>query len=254
MFNEKLSKNLFEIQNLLKKEKDLNLAQTLKKEKLSLSLKKDLKESFSTKNSRFKSNPNKGESLFLSQRIKWKTKVLVKRNPKGFKQHNPIFSKKMYLQKILKILYGHLSQKTFKLFVSRAKKYSSNEFGAVLLSLLERKMDVVLYRSNLCLSLSHARHLLSHQKIFLNGIRVTQDFPFKSYLLKDGDLLSIDPEAHEKLKELLKQKREDNFFLPKASHLESCFKTLTTIFLFSPQQIFHPMKLFVKKLEIFKVS
>jgi small subunit ribosomal protein S4 len=58
-----------------------------------------------------------------------------------------------------------------------------------LMNLIERRLDIVLFRANFASTLSQARQLISHRQIFVNGVVVTSSF----FVLKKGDIISVSP-------------------------------------------------------------
>ncbi len=109
------------------------------------------------------------------------------------------FSKKTYQQKKigeffqqlkerkkLSIFYGHLTRKNLVILLRLAKKQKGS-FSRNVLCLLERRLDVVLYRSGMVQTISEARQLIRHKKIRVNDNWVT----IPSFLVSFGDILSI---------------------------------------------------------------
>lgn len=117
------------------------------------------------------------------------------------------FSKKIYQQrkagdffqqlkerKKLSLFYGSLSQKQLQnLFADAAQK--KGYFSKNLLSLLERRLDVVIFRSGLVKSIAEARQLIHHEKILVNSLKMS----IPSYCLNPGDVVSITPNAVKKI-------------------------------------------------------
>jgi small subunit ribosomal protein S4 len=119
-------------------------------------------------------------------------KALVKRTivPGGIKGRNSNkkpsqFSIQLREKQKVKRLYGLLEKQFAKLMVeaSRAKGQS----GAMLLQLLEQRMDNAVYRAGFASSRRAARQLVSHGHFTLNGRRV--DVP--SIRLKVGDEVEV---------------------------------------------------------------
>lgn len=92
----------------------------------------------------------------------------------------------------VKALYG-LSEQQLRRYVASALPHRGKtvEF---LLSALERRLDAVLVRLGIALSLGAARQLAAHGHFLVNKKRVN----VPSYLLKAGDILSIRPASVEK--------------------------------------------------------
>ncbi|HID75685.1 MAG TPA: 30S ribosomal protein S4, partial [Planctomycetaceae bacterium] len=85
----------------------------------------------------------------------------------------------------VKHYYGVLEAQ-FRRYFEKADRAKGNT-GNVLLSLLERRLDNVVYRLGFGLSRAHARQLVSHGHITVNGRRV--DIP--SYLVRPGDVIGV---------------------------------------------------------------
>jgi small subunit ribosomal protein S4 len=65
--------------------------------------------------------------------------------------------------------------------------------GEVLLQLLERRLDNVVYRMGFALNRRESRQLVRHGHFIVNGKKV--DIP--SYILKDGDMVSVAEQSRE---------------------------------------------------------
>lgn len=88
----------------------------------------------------------------------------------------------------LRAFYG-LREKQFKLTFERAQRMSGAT-GENLLSLLERRLDNVVYRQGLAATRAQARQLVSHGHFAVNGIPT--DIP--SYTVRPGETISVRPE------------------------------------------------------------
>ncbi|MBI2012682.1 30S ribosomal protein S4 [Candidatus Curtissbacteria bacterium] len=89
----------------------------------------------------------------------------------------------------VKRLYGVL-ERQFRRYYKMAslKKVAT---GEALLSILETRLDNVVYRLNLARSRYQARQLVSHGHVFVSGKRVT----IPSYNVKIGDIISFSAKA-----------------------------------------------------------
>lgn len=79
--------------------------------------------------------------------------------------------------------YG-LRETQFRLYFNKALKFRG-QTGMVLLQLLERRIDNVIFRAGLAKTRSQARQLISHRHFALNGTRVN----VPSIMVKQGDLI-----------------------------------------------------------------
>ncbi|KAI9493478.1 hypothetical protein BDB00DRAFT_823222 [Zychaea mexicana] len=101
---------------------------------------------------------------------------------------------------------------------------------------LERRLDFIVFRSNFCPSVYAARQLCVHGKVKVNGKKLA----FPSHKVKDGDVISVDPQAIQMLKgekgtELeFEPKPFSQPFLFVPEYLEVNYNTCSTVFLRSP--------------------
>jgi small subunit ribosomal protein S4 len=85
----------------------------------------------------------------------------------------------------VKRIYG-LTERQFRKYIEKASS-SKAETGKLLISLLERRLDNVLYRLGFASSRKEARHLVRFGHIIVNGRKV--DVP--SYQIKEGDAIEV---------------------------------------------------------------
>ncbi len=90
--------------------------------------------------------------------------------------------------------YG-LREKQFRNYFTRATR-AGEATGEVLLQLLERRLDNVLYRLSITASRAQARQMVSHGHVQVNGKKVS----IPSYLVNEKDeiqLVGMDPQFRE---------------------------------------------------------
>ncbi len=102
-----------------------------------------------------------------------------------------------------KRIYG-VNETQFKNIFDRAKKVKG-QVGHNLLVLLERRLDSVLHSSGLSSSRSHAKQLISHGNVLVNG----QPVSICSYTVKIGDEISLNPVAIDKVKDIFRANDKD---------------------------------------------
>jgi len=85
----------------------------------------------------------------------------------------------------VKRIYGVL-EKQFRKYFDIASK-TKGVTGKVLLQLLERRLDNVIYRMNFALSRSEARQVVRHNHVYVNSKRVN----IPSYLVSKDDTIEI---------------------------------------------------------------
>ena len=100
----------------------------------------------------------------------------------------------------VKRYYG-VWEKQFRIYFRQAERRRGNT-GEELLSLLERRLDNVIYKMNLAPSHRAARQIISHGHIHINGRKC--DIP--SYSVKQGDRITL--KQAEKTKKLIQQNLE----------------------------------------------
>jgi len=88
-------------------------------------------------------------------------------------------------------MYG-LFEKQFKRYVDKASKTRGNT-GEMLLSLLERRLDNVIFRLGFAPTRASARQLVSHGHVLIDGKRVN----IPSYQVKSGDTMTLSKKAME---------------------------------------------------------
>lgn len=91
----------------------------------------------------------------------------------------------------LRRIYG-LNEKQFKLTFEKAEKFKGVA-GENFLSLLERRLDNVVYRMGFGSSRQQARQLVSHGHFLVNGRKV--DVP--SYIVRPGEVVTLKEKSRE---------------------------------------------------------
>ncbi|MCX7760932.1 MAG: 30S ribosomal protein S4 [Hydrogenothermaceae bacterium] len=86
----------------------------------------------------------------------------------------------------LKYLYGGLREGQFKRYFEEASKTAGNT-GVVLLQLLERRLDNVVYRLGFAKTRRQARQLVNHGHFTVNGKKVN----IPSYRVDKGDIIEV---------------------------------------------------------------
>ena len=92
----------------------------------------------------------------------------------------------------VKRMYG-LREKQFKRFFGIAS-HSQDAAGATLLSLLERRLDNVMYRLKMAVSRPQARQIIVHGHVLVNGGKVSSP----SFLVSPEDVVSLARQVEQK--------------------------------------------------------
>ena len=85
----------------------------------------------------------------------------------------------------VKFVYG-IMEKQFRAYYEKAERMPGKT-GDMLLSLIERRLDNVVYRLGFAMTRRQARQLVNHAHFTVNGKKV--DIP--SYLVKTGDVIEV---------------------------------------------------------------
>ena len=110
--------------------------------------------------------------------------------PKGARRGSQYGQQLREKQKVKRI-YGVL-ERQFRRYVEEALK-SKGDTGEKLLSMLERRLDNVVYRLGFAPTRPSARQLVSHKKILVDGKKVN----LPSFRVKTGQVVSIAEKATE---------------------------------------------------------
>jgi small subunit ribosomal protein S4 len=97
------------------------------------------------------------------------------------------YGKQLDAKQRVKIMY-HMRERQFRRFFDLASKLHGIT-GENLLSLLERRLDNVIFRLKMAISRIQARQMIVHGHIMVNGKKI--DRP--SYVVKQGDAISLTP-------------------------------------------------------------
>lgn len=123
----------------------------------------------------------------------------------------------------VKRMYGVL-ERQFRRYFAEAERRKGNT-GAMLLTLLESRLDNVVYRMGFGSTRAEARQLVSHKAIVVNGEVVN----IASYLVKAGDTVGVREKAKKQLRVTDSLKLAESIGMPSwvqvdASKLEGVFK------------------------------
>ena len=108
----------------------------------------------------------------------------------------------------VKRMYGVL-EKQFRRYFAEAERRKGNT-GATLLSLLESRLDNVVYRMGFGSTRAEARQLVSHKSITVNG----QVVNIPSFMVKAGDVVAVREKAKKQLRIADALKLADSIGLP----------------------------------------
>jgi small subunit ribosomal protein S4 len=96
------------------------------------------------------------------------------------------FGTQLRAKQKLKGYYGDLTEKQFRKIFTEAERVKGDT-GEMLIGLLERRLDAVVYRAKLVPTVFAARQFVNHGHVTVNGQRVN----IASYRVKEGDVIAV---------------------------------------------------------------
>ncbi len=127
--------------------------------------------------------------------------------PKGIVKKQSQYGKQLREKQKVKRIYGVL-EKQFRIYVEKSLKSKGNT-GEALLSLLERRLDNVVYKLGFAESRPMARQLVSHRHVLVNGKKLN----IPSYHTLVGDVITLTPKILEN-PNVLKYLNNDDTSIP----------------------------------------
>ena len=96
------------------------------------------------------------------------------------------FGTQLRAKQKLKGYYGDLTEKQFRKIFAEAERVRGDT-GELLIGLLERRLDAVVYRAKFVPTVFAARQFVNHGHVTVNGQRVN----IPSYRVKEGDVIAV---------------------------------------------------------------
>ena len=119
----------------------------------------------------------------------------------------------------VKFVYSIL-EKQFRMYYEKAERMNGNT-GEILLSLVERRLDNVVYRLGFASTRREARQLVNHGHYTVNGKSVN----IPSYLVEVGDVIAVSEKSSSNNR--FKKMKEDDAFVAAPKWLDRDKNTLT---------------------------
>lgn len=149
----------------------------------------------------------------------------------------------------LKLFYGGIREKMFKKYFNEGSLYKGLAIDNFFI-LLEKRLDVVVYRLGWAKSIFMCRQLICHGHIMVNNKKVN----ISSYRLKKGDIIEPTSEGIEIIKSMMMNlwKFSKRFILI-PNYLEVNNKILVGVFIRSPiiKEIYYPKNINIKLINQF---
>ena len=142
------------------------------------------------------------------------------RNPGGKRRtKKPENGTQLTEKQKVKFVYGIL-EKQFRMYYEKAERMNGNT-GEILLSLVERRLDNVVYRLGFASTRREARQLVNHGHYTVNGKSVN----IPSYLVEVGDVIAVSEKSSSNNR--FKKMKEDDAFVAAPKWLDRDKNTLT---------------------------
>ena len=125
-------------------------------------------------------------ALGISPAVMGYSKKTSNRNPGGkMRRKKSEYGVQLTEKQKVKFIYGIL-EKQFRMYYEKAEKMEGKT-GENLLSLVERRLDNVVFRLGLAATRREARQLVNHSHFTVNGKKVN----IPSYIVKVGDVIEV---------------------------------------------------------------
>jgi len=107
----------------------------------------------------------------------------------AFRRTASAYTQQLREKQKVKWMYG-VREQQFRRVLAEAQRMRG-QTGLILLQLLERRLDNVIYRMGLALTRLQARQMVNHGHVLVNGRRLN----IPSYLVRPGDIVSLKERA-----------------------------------------------------------
>ena len=102
------------------------------------------------------------------------------------------YGNQLFAKQKLRFYYGDLTEKQFRRIFDKASN-TKGDTSEILIELLERRLDAIVYRMKFVPTIFSARQLVNHGHVKVNGKRVN----IPSYTVKDGDEIELKDQSKE---------------------------------------------------------
>ena len=159
------------------------------------------------------------KALGISPAVMGYAKKETKRNPGGqMRKKKSEYAIQLNEKQKVKFVYGIL-EKQFRMYYEKASAMSGKT-GENLLTLVERRLDNVVYRLGFASTRRQARQMVNHGHFTVNGSRVN----IPSYLVKTGDVVAVSEKSASNA--FFKKLKEDDAFVAAPKWLDRDKNTL----------------------------
>jgi small subunit ribosomal protein S4 len=110
----------------------------------------------------------------------------------GYRRKLSDYGTQLFAKQKLRFYYGDLTEKQFRRIFDKASNIKGDT-SEILIELLERRLDAIVYRMKFVPTIFAARQLVNHGHVKVNGKRVN----IASYSVKDGDEIALKDQSKE---------------------------------------------------------
>ena len=104
----------------------------------------------------------------------------------GYRRKLSDYGLQLFAKQKLRFYYGDITEKQFRKIYEKASN-TKGDTSQILIELLERRLDAVVYRMKFVPTMFSARQLVNHGHVTVNGKRLN----IPSYVVKDGDFIEL---------------------------------------------------------------
>ncbi len=163
------------------------------------------------------------------------------------KKRMTVYKRQLMAKQRLRRYYGSIREKQFFSLYKKASLYKGSP-SSNLFVLLERRLDVIIFRCGFAPSIYSSRQLISHGHVLVNNKKVT----ISSYIIQNNDLIQINKSSIPIVKRLMLEKYNSsnkiksfikkNFLIP--IYLEVNFNIFSATLINTPtrKKIPYPIK------------
>jgi len=110
----------------------------------------------------------------------------------GMRRKISDYGNQLFAKQKLRFYYGDLTEKQFRRIFDKASNIRGDT-SQILIELLERRLDAIVYRMKFVPTIFAARQLVNHGHVKVNGKRVN----ISSFTVKDGDEIELKEQSKE---------------------------------------------------------
>ena len=110
----------------------------------------------------------------------------------GLRKKQSDYGNQLFAKQKLKFYYGDLTEKQFRRIFTKASN-TKGDTSQILIELLERRLDAIVYRMKFVPTIFAARQLVNHGHVKVNGKKVN----IASYSVKEEDTIEIRDKSKE---------------------------------------------------------